>query len=420
MADWATARRLGVARTPVKRLHRRWSLHGVEVLVDEPRRSYSFEVKRDLVRRFLAGENADTLAAEGGLSSTLLLRKWVNLARKDGEDALRPRRVGRPRAVPEDELSEVERLRRENELLRAENAYLGKIAGLASPATARVRTAAVAACKAAHRLDDLLRIAGLARSTFFYHQARLDRRDRHVDTAAAVRAVFVHAKGRYGHRRIHAQLRRDGRRVAKKTVLALMRQERLVCVVRRRKRYSSYGGEVGRIAPNLLDRNFTATAPEQKWVTDVTEFRIGTGKLYLSAVLDLFDRRIIAHRTGTSPTLELTNGSLRDALTAAPGATPMVHSDQGVHYQHRSWRGILTTAGALQSMSRKGNCHDNAIIENFFGHLKAEMFHPARFADTSELDTAIRDYIAWWNTTRIQERLEGMSPVQYRAHALAA
>ncbi|PZF09343.1 hypothetical protein DEJ25_14650 [Curtobacterium sp. MCPF17_011] len=130
LADWATARRLGVARTPVKRLHRRWWLHGVEVLVDEPRRSYSFEVKRDLVRRFLAGENADTLAAEGGLSSTLLLRKWVNLARKDGEDALRPRRVGRPRAVPEDELSEVERLRRENELLRAENAYLGKLRAL--------------------------------------------------------------------------------------------------------------------------------------------------------------------------------------------------------------------------------------------------------------------------------------------------
>lgn len=130
LSDWATARRLGVARTPVKRLHRRWSLHGPEVLVDEPRRSYSFEVKRDLVRRFLAGENPDVLAREGGLSSALLLRKWAGLVRRDGEDALRPRPRGRPRAKRDDELTEVERLRRENELLRAENAYLGKLRAL--------------------------------------------------------------------------------------------------------------------------------------------------------------------------------------------------------------------------------------------------------------------------------------------------
>ncbi|MCJ1716051.1 IS3 family transposase [Curtobacterium sp. VKM Ac-2922] len=276
------------------------------------------------------------------------------------------------------------------------------------------------ACKANHRLDDLLRFAGLARSTFFYHQARLGRTDRHADTVDAIRAVFVAAKGRYGHRRIHAQIRSDGHRVAKKTVLALMRREQLICLVRRRKRYSSYGGDVGKVAPNLLDRDFTTTGPNQKWVTDVTEFRVGTSKLYLSAVMDLFDRRIIAYRTSTSPNLELTNGSLRDAFTAEPGATPLVHSDQGVHYQHRSWRAVLAATGATQSMSRKGNCHDNAVIENFFGHLKAEMFHPTRFTDTTTLNTAVRDYIAWWNTDRTQERLEGMSPVNYRAHALAA
>jgi transposase len=130
LSDWATARRVGVTRTPVRRLRERWLLHGVEVLMNEPRRSYSFEVKRDLVRRFLAGEDPEALAREGGLSSALLLRKWVNLVRKDGEDALRPRRLGRPKAKPEDELSELERLRRENEYLRAENAYLGKLRAL--------------------------------------------------------------------------------------------------------------------------------------------------------------------------------------------------------------------------------------------------------------------------------------------------
>ncbi|WP_217483557.1 hypothetical protein [Curtobacterium sp. Csp2] len=130
LGDWAVARRLDVSRTPVKRLHRRWLLHGPEVLVGESRRSYSFEVKRDLVRRFLAGEDADMLAAEGGLSSVLLLRKWAGQVRKDGEDVLRPRTMGRPAAKPESEFTEVERLRRENELLRAENAYLGKLRAL--------------------------------------------------------------------------------------------------------------------------------------------------------------------------------------------------------------------------------------------------------------------------------------------------
>lgn len=282
-----------------------------------------------------------------------------------------------------------------------------------------MKTAAVAACKAEHSLQTLLQIAGLARSTFFYQQARSREPDRHADTADAIRAIFVRTKGRYGHRRIHAELRRTGP-VAKKTVLALMRRHDLVCPVRRRRRYSSYGGEVGKVAANLLNRDFTSTAPNQKWVTDVTEFRVGEHKLYLSPVMDLFDRQIIAYRTGTSPTLELTHGSLRDALHTALGAAPLVHSDQGIHYQHRSWRSLLAAAGASQSMSRKGNCHDNAIIENFFGHLKAEMFHPTRFDSITTLDTAIHDYITWWNTDRSQARLEGMSPVQYRAHALAA
>lgn len=282
-----------------------------------------------------------------------------------------------------------------------------------------MKTAAVAACKAEHSLKTLLQIAGLARSTFFYHQARLQRPPRDAALRDAVRGAFVAAKGRYGHRRIHTELRRNGP-VAKKTVLALMRSQGLICLARRKKRYSSYQGEVGRTAPNLLNRDFTATSPDQKWVTDVTEFRVGTDKLYLSPVMDLFDRQIIAHRVSRSPNLDLTNGSLRDALAASPGAEPMVHSDQGIHYQHRSWQAILTTAGATQSMSRKGNCHDNAVIENFFGHLKAEMFHHTRFADVADLEAAVHDYISWWNTTRTAQRLEGMSPVQYRAHTLAA
>lgn len=283
-----------------------------------------------------------------------------------------------------------------------------------------MKTAAVAACKAEHALRTLLQIAGLARSTFFYHQARSRRPARDADLAAAVEREFTAQHGKYGHRQILTALRGRGWRVAKKTVLAAMRRQGLRCHVRRAKRYSSYPGEEGQIAPNLLNRDFTAAAPNEKWVTDITEFRVGDHKLYLSPVMDLFDRQVIAYRMGTSPDLALTNESLRDAFRSAPDATPLVHSDHGMHYRHRSWRRILATHHATQSMSRKATCYDNAIIENFFGQLKTEMFYPTRFATIADLTTAIEEHITWYNTVRTSTRLEGMSPVNYRAHTLAA
>jgi putative transposase len=288
-----------------------------------------------------------------------------------------------------------------------------------------VKVQAVISLKAEHCLDLLLGIAGLARSTFFYHQARLRRSDPQAELKSAVKTAFDQAKHRYGHRRVHAVLARQGWRVAKKTVLKLMRQLGLHCPVRRRRRYVSYRGEVGKTAPNVLDRKFDAEAPNQKWVTDVTEFRLGDRKLYLSPVMDLFDHQIIAYTIGNSPNLALTNNSLRDALaTLGPGPSPgqalLVHSDQGFQYQHRSWQRLLAGAGATQSMSRKANCHDNAVIENWFGHLKEELFHHTTYADTRAFVAALHDYITWYNNHRISTNLKGLSPVQYRTQALAA
>lgn len=284
-----------------------------------------------------------------------------------------------------------------------------------------MKVRAVIALKAEHRLDLLLDAAGLARSTFFYHQSRLAQPDPQADLKTAITDVFTSAKGRYGHRRVHLQLVKDGWRVAKKTVLKLMRQLGLVCQVRRRRRYNSYRGEAGHVAPNLLERAFTATAPNQKWVTDITEFAIADQKIYLSPVMDLFDRQVIAHSWSTSPNLSLTNTSLKNALaTLESGEVPLVHSDQGFQYQHATWRHLLATAGATQSMSRKGNCLDNAVIENFFGHLKEEFFHHATFRTVEHFTTALDDYIAWYNTERISTKLKGLSPVQYRTQALAA
>jgi putative transposase len=266
----------------------------------------------------------------------------------------------------------------------------------------------------------LLEVAGLARSTFFYHQARLGRPDPHTELKKAISTAFEESRRR-GHRIVHRALREAGWRIAKKTVLKLMRELGLACPIRRRRRYVSYQGEVGKVADNILNRQFTATAPNQKWVTDVTEFRVNARKLYFSPVMDLFDRQIISYAVSTSPNLELTNSSLREALaTLDEGQTPLVHSDQGFQYQHRSWRGLLTTAGARQSMSRKANCHDNAVIESFFGHLKEEMFHHTRYLNIEALTIALHDYITWFNTSRGHTHCEGLSPVQYRTQTLAA
>ena len=284
-----------------------------------------------------------------------------------------------------------------------------------------MKVQALIALKADFPLPVLLQVAGLARSTFFYHQARLQASDPKEALRTAVTEIFEKNHGRYGHRRIHTELVKQGWTIAKKTVLKLMRSLRLVCKVRRKKRYVSYRGEQGAVAPNVLDRKFDADAPNQKWVTDVTEFSVGDRKLYLSPVMDLFDRQIISYSVGLSPNLDLTNTSLQRALaTLESRQKPLVHSDQGFQYQHASWRKLLEGAGAVQSMSRKGNCYDNAVMENFFGHLKEELFHRVRFLSTDALATALREYIHWYNTERISTKLEGLSPVQYRAQTLAA
>lgn len=265
----------------------------------------------------------------------------------------------------------------------------------------------------------LLRISGLARSTFFYHQARQDRQDKFALVKEQILAVNQKARGRYGHRRIHHELVKLGYRVAKKTVLALMRVLGIRCRVRARRKYSSYQGLAGRIAPNVLDRDFHASKPDQKWVTDVTQFQLAGQRLYLSPIIDLYDHSVIAHSISTAPTTAFTNESLLKAMAARHDTGELiVHTDQGFHYQHLSWRRILAANHATQSMSRKGNCYDNSLAENFFGHLKSELFLDGMPATLDELETEIADYITWYNNERIQERLEGMTPNQYRNHAL--
>lgn len=231
----------------------------------------------------------------------------------------------------------------------------------------------------------------------------------------------MQARSAYGHRRVLAVLLRQGWTVSKKTVLKLMRGLGLQSPVRRRRRYNSFRGEVGKTAENLLNRQFQTETKHTKWATDVTEFTVGAAKVYVSPVLDLHDHRIVSVMAGPSPSVKMVTDSLRSAIsTLSPGEKPLVHSDQGFQYRHPHWQNTLREAGLTQSMSRKGTCLDNASMEGFFSHLKEEWFRIQQPDTIEQFHTGLTDYLHWWNHTRIQQRLGYLSPDEYLAGNPAA
>ena len=190
----------------------------------------------------------------------------------------------------------------------------------------------------------------------------------------------------------------------------------LKCMVRPKK-YRSYKGDVGEPAPNILDRQFQATEANEKWVTDLTEFKLFSKKYYLSPVLDLFNGEIISWTIGNRPTYSLVSDMLDKAFKClAKGDKPLMHSDQGWHYRMKQYRYTLKQKGIRQSMSRKGNCYDNAVIENFFGIIKSEFIFHENFKDEQHFLQELESYINYYNEERIKEKLDGMSPVEYRTH----
>ncbi len=266
----------------------------------------------------------------------------------------------------------------------------------------------------------LLRAAALPRSTFYYQLKALGAGDSYASVKTLIQAIYDRHQGRYGYRRITTVLRQTGEVINHKTVQRLMQQLGLRSLVRP-KRYRAYRGAEGYAAPNTLRRRFQANGPNQRWVTDITEFNVNDQKLYLSPVMDLYNGEIIAFQTGPRPVLGLVKHMLKDAFDRLrPGDRPLLHSDQGWHYRHPNYRRLVVKQRILRSMSRKGNCLDNAAMESFFGTLKAEYFHLNRFTTIEQLQRGIVDYIHYYNHQRIKQKLKGLSPVQYRTQAMAA
>lgn len=190
----------------------------------------------------------------------------------------------------------------------------------------------------------------------------------------------------------------------------------LKAVIRKKRKYSSYKGTIGKIADNILNRDFKANKPNQKWVTDVTEFKVNEEKIYLSPIVDLYNGEIVSYNLSKHPNFNQILDMLKKAFKKIPNNTNLIlHSDQGWQYQMKQYQAKLKKKGIIQSMSRKGNCIDNSVAENFFEILKSELFYINEYKAIDELEKDIHEYIKYYNNSRIKSRLK-MSPVNYRTH----
>ncbi|MCM3218182.1 IS3 family transposase [Niallia taxi] len=358
-----------------------------------------------------------------------MVRKWKKKWDNGGFDALKPKEKGIPcmtshkkknvdkNILDKDTEGSVEEMQKELEFLRMENAYFKKVESLSSKQgkiTKKDKAKVVYELRNIFSVKKLIKLAKIPRSTYYYWVNTFNLPDKNAELKTLIQSIYEEHNGLYGYRRIQEELNNRGYKVNHKKVQRLMKVLGLKCMVRMKK-YRSYKGNVGKIAPNILERNFNAEKPNQKWVTDITEFKLFGEKLYLSPVLDLFNSEIVTYTIGTRPTYSLVAEMLDKSFERLTDDDNLIiHSDQGWHYQMKKYRQSLKKQGITQSMSRKGNCYDNAVIENFFGIMKSEFLYRNEFKDIDHFKHELKKYIYYYNNIRIKTKLKGKSPIQYR------
>ena len=263
----------------------------------------------------------------------------------------------------------------------------------------------------------------MPKSTYYYEISKVNAVElRNEGLASEIKEIFEYHKGRYGVRRVHRELVNRGHNINHKRVQRIMHNLGLMGK-RPKEKYHSYRGEVGKIADNIIDRNFSAAAPLKKWTTDVSQFNFPWGKCYISPILDMCTNEIISYDLSLSPNLEQIRNMLDSAFEKFPSVEGLIfHSDQGWQYQHEYFRNTLKEHKIIQSMSRKGNCIDNCIMETFFGRLKNDMYYgyEKEYDSFEAFSEAIEEYISYYNNERIQKKTKWMPPVKYREASMCA
>jgi transposase InsO family protein/transposase-like protein len=390
------------------------------------------EQKEQAVIRLCSGAGAaKEIAADFGVAESSLRRWKKDLIRKESGEAV-PKKgkepsqnhseLGTERDMLEQQIEqlqkEVYRLRLEHDVLKKADEILKKGRGInLEILTNREKAVLIDALRDRYRLKDLLVVTDMAKSSYCYQQQALSRPDKYANLRTEVKGIFAETRSCYGYRRIHAAARRTGTRVSEKVIRRIMREEQLSAHRPKRRKYSSYLGEISPETENIVNRDFSAETPNKKWLTDITEFSISAGKIYLSPIVDCFDGMAVSWTIGTSPDAEMVNSMLDAAVSLlSEDEHPVVHSDRGGHYRWPGWIERMQTAELRRSMSKKGCSPDNAACEGFFGRLKNEMFYGRSWIGVS-LDDFIHtldSYLRWYNEKRIKMSLGAKSPLEYR------
>jgi putative transposase len=386
---------------------------------------YTQEQKKECVVALCSrAGSAKDVAKKYGVTRTALYN-WKNDLLGKGNREL-GRKKDKP--LPDDKdalLSEIESLKREIYRLKIEKAILEGTAEILKKDPGvdlkslrnKEKALLVDTLREKYPLQELLSFVGIVRSSYFYHHRFAARSDKYASLRSLIIKLFDENNGRYGYRRIHALLERESIQVSEKVVRRIMTETSLVVVSKKKRKYSSYQGEAYPAAPNLIERNFHADSPNVKWLTDLTEFHIPAGKIYLSPIVDCFDGFLPSWTIGTSPDADLVN-SMLDIATATlkPDEHPIVHSDRGGHYRWPGWLSRMESAKLTRSMSQKGCSPDNAACEGVFGIIKKEMFYNRSWAGVGidEFIDILDGYLHWYNEKRIKMSLGALSPLEYR------
>ena len=387
------------------------------------------ELKLDVLHRcFELGEDVQSVSDEIGYS-TASIYQWRRKYIQEGRVSLMPPSKDRKRGPLSEGTpatkkefaqlqAQVQDLQMEIDILKATLDVLKKDPGANTKALSnREKAAIVDALQGKYSLPLLLKKLNFPKSSYYHQFHRKTFEDKYHNISIRIQEIFVENYSCYGYRRITSVLNRDGIIVSEKVVRRIMRENQLVVKCSKVRKYNSYRGEISPKVPNIVARNFRNTESNQKWLTDITEFSIPAGKVYLSPIIDCFDGMPVSWNVSTSPDAQLVNTMLDAAIATLPSsAHPLVHTDRGCHYRWPGWIARMDRAQLVRSMSKKGCSPDNSACEGFFGRMKNEMFYNRSWQgiSISAFIDELNRYMIWYREKRIKQSLGAMSPIEFR------